>query len=160
MHFVSQFFERKIHRIVAMDHDDNSFSASAIDLASFEIMTEPLIPMQSANPVTPSIPSISNNIIHSSTETTTKEHDNLSDHKQARDNVACSNANFNLSIADSSDFMDSAEKDDATVQHALVTPDCIEDKWIDLAHEEIMCRSSKLSCQKIKSHLNLSGLST
>ena len=56
--------------------NNNNYSASAIDLASFDIMNELLIPTQSIDPVMPSIPSISNKIFHVSTETTMKEHDN------------------------------------------------------------------------------------
>ena len=137
-----------------MDDNNNNYSASAIDSASFDIMNEPLIPTQSINPVTPSIPSIFDNILHISTETTAKEHDNLSYCKQTHDDVACSNADL-----DSYDFMCSAEKDSATAQHTLVTPDRIEDKRIDLTLEEIMHMVSKLPYQKINSRTNLSGTS-
>ena len=41
--------------------------------------------------------------------------------------------------------MDSSEKVDATAQHALVTPDRIEDKIIDLTHEEIADMTSESS---------------
>ena len=51
-----------------------------------------------------------------------------------------SNANFDFSVSDLSDFVDSTEKNDVTVQPTLVTTDRIEDKRIDLTHEEIMHR--------------------
>ena len=51
------------------------------------------------------------------------------------------------------------EKDDAVAQHALVIPDCVEDKRIDLTLEEIMHMVSKLPYQKINSRTNLSGTS-
>ena len=56
--------------------------------------------------------------------------------------------------------MDSTEKDDATAQHVLVTPDRVEDKRIYLTPEEIMHRTAELTSQKMKSRINLSGLST
>ena len=51
--------------------------------------------------------------------------------------------------------MDSAEKDDPTAQHTLVTPYCVEDKIIHLTHEEIMHIALH---PKTKSRINLSGL--
>ena len=89
-----------------MDHNNNDDLASA----SFDIMNEPLIPTQIINAVTPSIPVISNKILNTSTETTTNEHGNLNNHKHARENVTNSNADFDLNIDDSSDFIDSTEK--------------------------------------------------
>ena len=128
IYFLSQFFERKIYRAVAMDHSNNDCSASGIGSASFDLKNETLISTQTINLVTPSIPQISNNILHASVETTAKECDNLSYCKQAHDDGACSNDNFDLSVDNSSDFFDSAEKDDAYVQHALVTPDRVEEQ--------------------------------
>ena len=119
-----------------MDHNNNNNLASA----SFDIMNEPLIPTRIINTVMPSTPAISNNILNTSTETTTKEHDNLSNHITVCNDVANSNADFDLSIDDSSDFMDSTKKNDATGQPTLVTPDCIEDKGICLTYEEIARR--------------------
>ena len=55
--------------------------------------------------------------------------------------------------------MDSTEKNDATSQPTLVIPDCLEDKAICLTPEEIVCRKSRLPYQKMKSRINISGLS-
>ena len=62
--------------------------------------------------------------------------DNLIYYKQTCDNVACFNADLDLSIAYLSDFLDSAEKHDAILKHAIMTPDRIEDKRIDLTHDK------------------------
>ena len=58
------------------------------------------------------------------------------------------------------DFMDRTEKNDANAQPTLVTPDRIEDKKNYLAPAEIMCRISKSPYYKMKSRINLRGLST
>ena len=58
-----------------MNNNNNNNSdiiASAIDEAGFDVMNEPLIPTQIINPVTPSIPSTSNNILNTSAESTVK----------------------------------------------------------------------------------------
>ena len=89
-----------------MDHSNNN----DLESASFDTMNELLIPTQTVNAVTPLIPAISNNAINTSTQSTTNEHDDLSDCKNARNNVANSNADFDLSIDDSSDFIDITEK--------------------------------------------------
>ena len=107
-------------------------------------MNEPLIPMQSANLVMHSILSISGDILHISTKATMKECDDSSDCKKMHDNVACSHANFYLSIAGSSDFMNSTEKHDATTQDDAVTPDRAEDERIYLTPKEITHRTSEL----------------
>ena len=93
-------------------------------------MNEVLILIQRIDPVMPTIISISNRTLHSSTETNMKEHNDSSDCKQAHGNVLYSNTDFEPIIADLSNITDSTEKDDATAQHALVTPDRVEDKKI------------------------------
>ena len=55
--------------------------------------------------------------------------------------------------------MDSTEKFDTTAQHTLVTTDRIEDKRVNLTHEQSMHMMSKFPCQKMKYCVNLSGLS-
>ena len=82
-----------------MDHKNNNYLASAINSDSADIMNGPLIPTQSANSVMPSIPSMPNNILHTSAQTTVKERDDSRDRKEVRDSIACSNADFDLSIA-------------------------------------------------------------
>ena len=79
----------------------------------------------------PSIPSISNNILYSTIETTMKEHDDLSDCTCNDDIIYYSNADFDLHVGDLSDFIDSDEKDDATLHHALVTPNRVEEKIME-----------------------------
>ena len=91
-----------------MDNDDDNCLSSAIDSARFDIINGPLIPTQSTNLATLSTPSISNNILHTSTEATTKEHGNSSDHKNARGSFANSNADFYLSVDNFSNFADIA----------------------------------------------------
>ena len=132
-----------------MDHNGNDGLAPA----SFDTTNELLIPTQLINTGMPSIPAISNNIFNPSTETTMSEHDNSNDHEHARNNIASYNVGFDLSIDDSSDFMGSAEKNDATTQPALVT------KATCLAPEEVVCRASGLPHQKMKSRVDVSGLS-
>ena len=114
-----------------MDNNNNNFLASAIESARFDIINEPLILIQIINPTTPSISSISNNILCASIENTTKECYHLSDHKCKDDDGTCSNDYYGLSIADASYFVDDNEKDDATMQHAPVTLD----------RKEIACRT-------------------
>ena len=126
-----------------MDNNNNNYLSPDIYSASFEIMNEPLIHPQSINLVMPSIPSISYSIIHTSTVTTIKEHDNSSDCKDTHDDIANSNADLDLSIADSSNFMDIIEKNYATAQLTLVNLDRIEDKRTDLTPEEITHMMSK-----------------
>ena len=111
-----------------MKNDNSDIVASAIDSSGFDMMNEPLIPTQLINPGTPSISSISNNILNASTQTEIKELDDLSDCTHKDDNVAYSNADFDLHVGNLSDFMDITKKDDATVCHALVTPDRVEEK--------------------------------
>ena len=107
----------------------------------------------------PSIPSTSNSVLRTSAETTMKERDGSSDRKSKHSNAANSNANFDLSIADLSDSVDSTEKNGVATQPTLLTPDRTEGKIADLSPEEIACRGPKLPCQKMKSHVDLSGLS-
>ena len=93
--------------------------------ASFDAMNEPLTPTQIINVVMPSILVMSKNILKASTETTTREHDDLINCKQVSNNVSNSNAGFDSNIDDSSDLMGSTEKNHTT-------PDRIEDKAICL----------------------------
>ena len=132
-----------------MGHNNNNNNNLAS--ASFDVMSEPLIPTQIVNAVMPSILAISNNVLNASTEATTNEHDNVINRKHVRNNVANSNADFDLSIDDLSDFVDSTEKNDATAQPTLARPDRIEDKATHLTPEEIVYRMSRSPCQKMKS---------
>ena len=85
-----------------MDQCNNNNLASA----SFDIMNEPLIPTQTIDTVTPSIPAISNNILSTSTVTSINESDNLHDRKKLCDKVSNKNTDFELSIDDLSCFID------------------------------------------------------
>ena len=77
-----------------MDHNNNNDLASA----SFDVMNGPPITTQIINTVMPSIPAISNNILNTSTETITN------DYKKIHNDIANSNADFDLSIDDLSFF--------------------------------------------------------
>ena len=57
------------------DNKSLGIIGSAIDAAGFDVMNELLIPTQIINQVKPSIPSMSNNILNTNAESTTKEHD-------------------------------------------------------------------------------------
>ena len=107
-----------------MDHNNNNNLASA----SFDTMNEPLIPTQTIATVIPTIPAISNNILNTSTVTSINESNNLHDYNHIHNNISNTNTDFELSIDDLSYFIDSDEKNIATVQSTLVTPDRIEDK--------------------------------
>ena len=91
-------------------NNNSDITASAIDSAGFDIMRESLIPTKIINPVTPSISSISNRILSTSAETSTKEHDNSSNCAHKDENAAYSNADSDLHVGNSSDFMGSAKK--------------------------------------------------
>ena len=55
-------------RRVKSDHVSADIAASAVDLASFDIMKKPLIPTQIVNAVMPSIPSMPNSVLNTSTD--------------------------------------------------------------------------------------------
>ena len=99
---------------------DNNNNNDNLPSASFDIMNEPLIPTQTIDTVIPSIPAISNNILNASTVTTMNEFDNLIDYKDLCNNISNINTDFELSIDDLSYFIDSDEKNIATVQPTIV----------------------------------------
>ena len=92
----------------------------AIDEVGVDIVSEPSIPAQIINPVAPSIPLITNNILSTSAQTATNRHRNSSIQARKDDNVACSNSELDLRIGNSSGFVDDSENDDA-VNHANTT---------------------------------------
>ena len=67
----------------------------------------------------------------SSIQTAINELDDLSAFTRKDDDIFCSNAEFDLHVGDLSDFIDSDEKDDATLHHALVTPNRVEEKIME-----------------------------
>ena len=98
-------------------NDDNNNSdlnpeALAIDEPGVHIVNEPLIPAYVLNIVTPSIISTPKNIFSTRPQTAIDKCEDLSTYTINGDNVAYSNADFDLDISDSSDFIDATEKDD------------------------------------------------
>ena len=79
-----------------MINDSNNNSgldiiASAMIEDSINIMNKPLITALIINRVTPSIPSMSNNILNTSMQTTINENDYLSTYARKNDNISYSN---------------------------------------------------------------------
>lgn len=107
---------------------DNNNNNNNFPSASFDIMNEPLIPTQTIDTVIPSIPAISNNILNTSTVTTINEFDNSNDYKNLHNNISNIKTDFELSIDYLYYFIDSYEKNIATVQPTLIALDRIEDK--------------------------------
>ena len=90
-----------------MDNNDNNDNLPS---ASFDIMNEPLIPTQTIDTVTPSIPAISNNILNTSIVATINEFDNLNDYEPSHNNISNIKTDFELSIDDLCYFVDSYKK--------------------------------------------------
>ena len=123
---------------------DNNNNNDNLPSASFDIMNEPLIPTQTIDTVIPSIPAISNNILNTSTVTTINEFDNLNDYKHLHNNISNIKTDFELSIDDLCYFIDSYEKNIATVQPTLVALDRIEDKGKNTVIPPIHANFSKI----------------
>jgi hypothetical protein len=123
---------------------DNNNNNDNLPSASFDIMNEPLIPTQTIDTVIPSIPAISNNILNTSTVTTINEFDNLNDYKHFHNNISNIKTDFELSIDDLCYFIDSYEKNIATVQPTLVTLDRIEDKATNTVIPPIQANFNKI----------------
>ena len=80
------------------DRNDSEIAASTVGLAGFDKTRKPLIPAKIANPVTPSIISMSNSALSANVESTRKEH--------------------NVSIDDLSSFIGTPMKDDTDNHHS------------------------------------------
>ena len=61
------------------DDNDSGMTVVSAHATGFEIMSEPLIPVHIIDPFMPSILSMSNNILSTSAESATKEHDTPAD---------------------------------------------------------------------------------
>ena len=123
-----------------MDNNNNDKLPSA----SFDLMNEPLIPRQTIDTVIPSIPAISNNILNTSTVTTINEFDNLNDHNPLHNDISNVKTDFELSIDDLCYFIDSYEKNIATVQPTLVSLDRVEDKATNAVMPPIQANFNKI----------------
>ena len=82
------------------------------------------------------------------------EYDNLNDYKIVYGNIANYNNDFDLKMDDLSDFMDSTEKNDATVQPTLVTPDRIEETSINTVIPSIPAISNNILNTSTETSIN------
>ena len=113
-----------------MDQCNNNNLAST----SFDIMNEPLIPTQTIDTVM---------LLNTSTETTINECDNFNDYKHKHDNVANSNADFDLKLMIYL-ILWIARRKMMLLQPTLVTPDLIEDKAINAVLPSIPAISNNI----------------
>ena len=94
------------------NNDDSGFGVivEAVDKASVDILSEPLIPEQISNPVMLSIISISSNVLQNIAETDTNEDYYLSTCALKRDIVTQSKGDFDLRTGNSSEIVGRNEK--------------------------------------------------